>query len=183
MIMPFQGKCPKIDPSTFIAENALVIGDVEIGSDTSIWFYSIVRGDTNYIRIGSRCNIQDASVLHVGKDRDPLIIEDEVSLAHRVVVHGCRIRKRALIGIGSIVLNGAEIGEEAIIGAGSLVAPGSVIPPRMLAVGTPAKPIRSLREEDFAIIQLTINDYQSLKEVYRSSSPNGRNGDSKRSPD
>ena len=181
MIKSFQGKYPKIDPSAFIADNALVIGDVEIGPETSIWFYSVVRGDTNYIRIGSRCNIQDACVLHVGKDRDPLIIEDEVSLAHRVVVHGCRIRKRALIGIGSIILNGAEVGEEAIIGAGSLVAPGSVIPPRMLAIGTPAKPVRSLREEDYAIIHLTINDYQSLKEIYRASSQNGRNGDQKKS--
>jgi carbonic anhydrase/acetyltransferase-like protein (isoleucine patch superfamily) len=180
MIIPFQGKYPKIDPSAFIADQVILIGDVEIGPETSIWFNCVVRGDTNYIRIGSRCNIQDACVLHVGKDRDPLLIEDEVSLAHRVVVHGCRIRKRALIGIGSIVLNGAEVGEEAIIGAGSLVVPGTVIPPRMLAMGAPAKPVRPLREEDYAIIHLTVNNYRSLKEIYRSSSQSGGDRDQKK---
>ena len=167
MIIPFQGKYPKIDPSAFVAENALVIGDVEIGPDTSIWFYSVIRGDTNAIRIGSRCNIQDACVLHVG-ERHPTILEDEVSLAHRVVVHGCRLKKRCLIGIGAIVLNGAEIGEEAVVGAGSLVAPQTIIPPRTLAMGVPAKPVRPLREEDFYMVNHTIEDYQKLKEIYRS---------------
>jgi carbonic anhydrase/acetyltransferase-like protein (isoleucine patch superfamily) len=169
MITSFQGKCPEIDPSAFIAENALVIGDVRIGPDTSIWFYCVIRGDTNTIRIGSRCNIQDACVIHVG-DQQPTILEDEVSLAHRVVVHGCRLKKRSLIGIGAIVLNGAEVGEESIIGAGSLVAPHSIIPPRTLAMGIPAKPVRPLREEDLYMIHHTIEDYLKLKEIYRSSS-------------
>ena len=176
--MPFQGKYPQIDPSAFIAENALVIGDVEIGAGTNIWFYSVIRGDTNAIRIGARCSIQDACVLHVG-DRHPTILEDEVSLAHRAIVHGSRIRRRALIGIGAIVLNGAEIGEESIVGAGSLVAPQSVIPPKMLAMGIPAKPVRPLREKDFELIHHTIESYQRLKEIYRSSQP-GRNGDLKK---
>jgi carbonic anhydrase/acetyltransferase-like protein (isoleucine patch superfamily) len=180
MIIPFQGKYPKIDPSAFIAENALVIGDVEVGPDTSIWFYCVVRGDTNAIRIGSRCNIQDACVLHVG-EKHPTILEDEVSLAHRVVVHGCRLRKRSLIGIGAIVLNGAEIGEEAVIGAGALVAPQTIIPLRTLAMGVPAKPVRPLREEDFYMVHHTIEDYLKLKEIYRSSYPSERNFDSKRS--
>jgi carbonic anhydrase/acetyltransferase-like protein (isoleucine patch superfamily) len=168
MIMPFQKRYPKIDPSAFVAENALVIGDVDIGPDTSIWFYSVIRGDTDRIRIGSRCNIQDACVIHVG-DQQPTIIEDEVSLAHRVVVHGCRLKKRSLIAIGAIVLNGAEVGEESMIGAGSLVGPHSVIPPRTLAMGIPAKPVRTLREEDLYIIHHTIEDYLKLKEMYRSS--------------
>lgn len=177
--MPFQGKYPKIDPSAFIAENALVIGDVEIGPGANIWFYSIVRGDMNAIRIGSKCSIQDACVLHEGTY--PLIIEDEVSLAHRVVAHGCRIGKRSLIGIGTIILNGVEIGEESIIGAGSLVPPQTIIPPRTVAMGVPAKPVRSLREEDFDLIRHTIEDYQKLKEIYRSSSQSGRNSDLKKS--
>lgn len=180
MIIPFQGKYPRVNPSAFVAENALVIGDVEVGPDTSIWFYSIVRGDTNAIRIGSRCNIQDACVLHVGEKR-PTILEDEVSLAHRVVVHGCRLGKRSLIGIGAIVLNGAEIGEEAVVGAGALVAPQTIIPPKMLAIGVPAKPVRPLGKQDFYMINHTIEDYVKLKEIYRSSSRSGGMSDSEKS--
>ena len=168
MILEFEGKCPKMDPTVFIAENAMVIGDVEIGPGTNIWFNSIVRGDLNYIRIGSNCSIQDACILHVEKDLCPLIIEDEVVLGHRVVVHGCKIRKGSLIGIGAIVLNGAEIGEESIVGAGSVVTPQTKIPPRTLALGIPAKPIRRLKEKDFDMIRNTISDYQALKKIYHS---------------
>jgi gamma-carbonic anhydrase len=179
MILPFQEKYPKVDPTAFIVENALVIGDVEIGVGANIWFYAVVRGDTNFIRIGSKCSIQDACVIHVG-DKNPTILEDEVSLAHRVVVHGCRIKKRSLIGIGAIVLNGAEIGEESVVGAGSLVAPKTIIPPRTLALGVPAKPVRALREEDFELIRHTTDNYQNLKEIYRSFSQTGRNIDLKK---
>jgi carbonic anhydrase/acetyltransferase-like protein (isoleucine patch superfamily) len=168
MILEFEGKCPKMDPTVFIAENAMVIGDVEIGPGTNIWFNSIVRGDQNYIRIGSNCSIQDACILHVEKDLCPLIIEDEVILGHRVVVHGCKIRKGSLIGIGAIVLNGAEIGEESIVGAGSVVTPNSIIPQRTLALGTPAKPIRPLDKKDLQMIQQTLQDYQALKKIYQS---------------
>ncbi len=103
MIMEFRGKHPKIHPTAFIAENAMVIGDVEIGPGSNIWFYSIVRGDMNYIRIGSNCSIQDASILHVEYEL-PLIIEDEVAFGHRVIAHACTIKKGSLIGIGAIVL-------------------------------------------------------------------------------
>jgi len=168
MILDFKGIYPKVDPTAFIAENAMVIGDVEIGPGTNIWFHSIVRGDLNYIRIGSNCNIQDACVLHAEKDLYPLILEDEVVLGHRVVVHGCKIGKRSLIGIGAIVLNNAEIGEESIVGAGSLVTPNTTIPPRTLALGSPAKPIRSLNEKDLQMIRNTLSDYQDLKEIYQS---------------
>ena len=168
MILEFSGKYPKIDPTAFIAENATVIGDVEIGPGANIWFYSIVRGDLNYIRIGSNCNIQDACVLHVDKDFYPLVIEDGVVLGHRVVVHGCKIGKGSLIGIGAIVLNGAEIGEESIVGAGSVVTPQTKIPPRTLALGIPAKPVRPLDERDFEMIRNTISDYQMLKRTYHS---------------
>ncbi len=114
MIIDFEGKHPKVEPTAFIAENAMGIGDVEIGPGTNIWFHRIVRGDLNYIRIGSNCNIQDACVLHVEKDFYPLFLEDEVVLGHRVVVYGCKIERGALIGIGAIVLNNSEIGEESI---------------------------------------------------------------------
>jgi len=166
MIVELEGKRPKLDPSVFIAENAMVIGDVEIGPQSNIWFHSIVRGDVNFIRIGSYCNIQDACVLHVEKDLNPLFLEDGVVLGHRVVVHGCRIRKGSLIGIGAIVLNGAEIGEESIVAAGSVVTPKTIIPPRTLALGIPARPIRALEEKDLQMISQTVRNYQDLKELY-----------------
>jgi carbonic anhydrase/acetyltransferase-like protein (isoleucine patch superfamily) len=168
MIVEFKGKHPKIDPTAFVADNAMVIGDVEIGPGSNIWFYTIVRGDMNYIRIGSSVNIQDACVLHIDKKLYPLIIEDEVALGHRVVAHGCKIRKGSLIGIGAILLNGSEIGEGSIVGAGSVVTPGAIIPPRTLALGTPAKPIRTLNEKDLEMIKNTLQDYKELKEVYQS---------------
>ena len=166
MIVELEGKRPKLDPSVFIAENAMVIGDVEIGPQSNIWFHSVVRGDVNFIRIGSYCNIQDACVLHVEKDLNPLFLEDGVVLGHRVVVHGCRIRKGSLIGIGAIVLNGAEIGEESIVAAGSVVTPKTIIPPRTLALGIPARPIRALEEKDLQMISQTVRNYQDLKELY-----------------
>jgi carbonic anhydrase/acetyltransferase-like protein (isoleucine patch superfamily) len=167
MILEFKGRYPKIHPTAFIAGNAMVIGDVEIGPGSNIWFYSIVRGDMNYIKIGSNVNIQDACVLHIDKEFYPLIIEDEVVLGHRVVAHGCTIRRGSLIGIGAIVLNGAEIGEESIVGAGSVVTPNTIIPPRTLALGAPAKPIRPLNEKDLEMIKDTLRDYQGLKEIYQ----------------
>jgi carbonic anhydrase/acetyltransferase-like protein (isoleucine patch superfamily) len=166
MIINFKGIRPKVAPTAFIAPNALVIGDVEIGPDTNIWFYSVIRGDLNYIRIGSNCNIQDACVLHVEKDLFPLFIEDDVVLGHRVMVHGCKIGKGSLIGIGAIVLNGAEIGEGSIIGAGSVVTPNSILPPRTLSFGTPAKPVRPLNEKDHEMVRNTLKDYKHLKEIY-----------------
>lgn len=167
MIVGFGGKHPRIDPKAFIVDNAMIIGDVEIGPGTNIWFQSIVRGDTNFIRIGSNCNIQDACVLHVVKDRHPVILEDEVVLGHRVVAHGCRIKSGALIGIGAVVLDGAEIGEGSIIGAGSVVSPGSIIPPRSLAMGTPARIIREIKDKDTALIRGINREYLELMELYR----------------
>ncbi|HOE17724.1 MAG TPA: gamma carbonic anhydrase family protein [Syntrophorhabdaceae bacterium] len=166
MIMDFNGIHPRIDPTAFIADNAVVIGDVEIGPGANIWFYSIVRGDKHYIRIGANCNIQDACVLHIAKGLHPLILEEGVVLGHRVVVHGCSIGRGSLIGIGAIVLNGAEIGEESIIGAGSLVTPRTVIPPRSLAIGIPAKVVRALTDEDVRIARETAEDYRGLAKVY-----------------
>ena len=166
MLLEFKGRYPKVDPTAFIAENATVIGDVEIGPGANIWFNCVVRGDQNYIRIGSNCNIQDACVLHVEEDLHPLILEDEVALGHRVVVHGCRIKRGSLIGIGAIILNGAEIGEESIVGAGSVVTPRTIIPPRTLALGSPAKPVRPLEEKDIRMIQQAVRNYQDLQKIY-----------------
>jgi carbonic anhydrase/acetyltransferase-like protein (isoleucine patch superfamily) len=166
MIVPFRGKFPKVDPSAFVAENAMVIGDVEIGAGANIWFSCVVRGDVNAIRIGSHCSIQDACILHVEKDLHPLFIEDDVVLGHRVVAHGCRIGRGALIGIGAVVLNGADIGEESIVGAGSVVTSSTVIPPRMLVLGIPAKPVRPLGDKDLSMVRQTVRNYQELKVFY-----------------
>jgi carbonic anhydrase/acetyltransferase-like protein (isoleucine patch superfamily) len=168
--MAFKEKFPKIDPTAFVAENATVIGDVRIGPGTNVWFYSLVRGDQNTIRIGSNCSIQDASILHVEYEL-PLLIEDDVAFGHRVIAHACTIKRGSLIGIGAIILNGAVIGEESIIGAGSVVTPNTVIPPRMLALGNPAKPVRPLKDKDFALIRRTLENYQGLKRVYEALSP------------
>jgi carbonic anhydrase/acetyltransferase-like protein (isoleucine patch superfamily) len=167
MIVEFDGKRPRIDPTAFVAENAMVIGDVQIGPAANIWFHCIVRADTNYIHIGKNCNIQDACVLHVVKDLYPVILEDDVVLGHRVVVHGCRVGRGSLIGIGAIVLDGAEIGEESIIGAGSVVSPKSIIPPRKLAMGTPAKVVRPLDDSDVQRIREITEEYFVLMEIYR----------------
>ncbi len=167
MILRFKEKSPKIHPTVFIAENAMVIGEVEIGPESNIWFNSVIRGDLNSIRIGSRVNIQDGCILHVDKEFYPLIIEDEVILGHRVVAHGCTIRKGSLIGIGAVLLNGVEIGEHSIIGAGSIVTPKTVIPPNTLAFGAPAKPIRALDKKDLEMIRDTLQNYRYLKKCYQ----------------
>jgi carbonic anhydrase/acetyltransferase-like protein (isoleucine patch superfamily) len=170
MVVEFDGKHPRIDASAFVAENAMIIGNVDIGPRANIWFQCIVRGDTNYIRIGSNCNIQDACVLHVVKDLYPVILEDDVVLGHRVVVHGCRVGRGSLIGIGAIVLDGAEIGEESIIGAGSVVSPRTAIPPRTLAMGTPAKVVRPLDDRDIQRIRGIAEEYFELMAMYKKSS-------------
>jgi len=167
MVIEFNGKYPKIDPTAFIAENAVIIGDVEIGKNANIWFGSIVRGDLNYIRIGTNCNIQDACVIHVVKDLYPVILEDDVALGHRVVIHGCRVGRGSLIGTGAIVLDGAVIGEESVVGAGAVVTPKSIIPPRSMVMGTPAKVVRTLNDDDIDKIKDIIQEYLDLKEIYR----------------
>lgn len=167
MVVKINGKSPVVNSSAFIAENAMIIGDVEIGPNANIWFHCIVRGDTNFIRVGSNCNIQDSCVLHVVKDHYPVVLEDDVVLGHRVVVHGCRVGRGSLIGIGAIILDGVEIGEESIIGAGSVVSPKTIIPPRTLAMGTPARVIRPLNETDISNIKGITQEYLELMEVYK----------------
>jgi carbonic anhydrase/acetyltransferase-like protein (isoleucine patch superfamily) len=167
MIAEINGKRPRIDPTAFVADSVIVAGDVVVGAGANIWFQSVVRGDTNYIRIGANCNVQDACILHVVKDRHPLILEDDIVLGHRVVAHGCHIKKGSLIGIGAIVLDGAEIGEESIVAAGSVVAPRTIVPARSLVLGTPARVVRSVSEDDVRMIRDMADQYLVLKEIYR----------------
>lgn len=159
MIMPYKGVMPKIGGNVFIEESARVIGDVEIGRDSSIWFNAVVRGDVNYIRIGDRTNVQDNCTLHVTKDIFPLVIGNDITIGHNVILHGCTVKDRCLIGMGAIILDNAEIGEDCIIGAGALVKEGAKIPPGSLVVGLPAKVAREIRPEEKARILKSAQNY------------------------
>lgn len=167
MIYPYKDKTPTIDGSVFIADYVTITGDVTIGPETTIWFNTVIRGDVAPTIIGSRVSIQDLSCLHQSPNK-PLIIEDEVTIGHQATLHSCTIRKGALIGMGSIILDGAEIGEGAFIGAGSLVPPGKKIPPNSLALGSPAKVVRELNEEDKVDVQRIIREYVEKGQYYKS---------------
>lgn len=166
LIIPYKGKTPKIDPTVFIAPNAVVIGDVEIGEHSSVWFNSVIRGDVYYIRIGNNTNIQDGSVIHVTTDTYATIIGNSVIMGHNVVAHGCTIRDKALIGMGSILLDTCEIGEQALVAAGSLVPMGMKVPPRTLVAGMPARVKRELTEAELARIEENWRHYVDLKNDY-----------------
>jgi carbonic anhydrase/acetyltransferase-like protein (isoleucine patch superfamily) len=156
---PFGGKAPAVHPSAFVADGAVVVGDVEIGERASIWFGCVVRGDVNAIRIGARTNIQDLTVVHVTSKTHPTNIGDEVTVGHRVVLHGCTIKDRCLIGIGSVILDGAVVGPEAVVGAGALVPPGMIVPPRTLVMGSPAKVKRDLSIEEIEALRRSADNY------------------------
>ncbi len=167
MIYPFHNKWPQISSTAFIADYVTITGDVKIGDESSIWFNTVIRGDVAPTIIGKKVNIQDNSVLHQSPN-NPLIIEDEVTVGHQVILHSCILRKRALIGMGSIILDGAEIGEGAFIGAGSLVPQGKKIPTNTLAFGRPAKVIRELNEDDIADMKRISREYAEKGQYYKS---------------
>lgn len=157
---------PKIDSSVFIAPGAYLIGDVTIGKESTIWFNAVLRGDEGPIHIGERCSIQDNSTIHM-YEGCPAIIEDEVTVGHNVILHGCKIGKRSIIGMGSTILDNVEIGEECIIGANTLIPSGKKIPPRSLVVGSPGKVVRDLNEKDLELIQLSIDTYVQKGKEYQ----------------
>jgi carbonic anhydrase/acetyltransferase-like protein (isoleucine patch superfamily) len=169
MILPFLDKSPQIHPSAYIFESADIIGDVTIGAQSSIWFKAVVRGDVHYIRIGDRTNVQDGALLHVTRDTHPLVIGNDVTIAHGVVLHGCTVKDRVLIGMGAIVLDGAVINEDSIVGAGALVPPSMEVPSRTLVVGVPAKVVRELKESEVKHIQQSAKNYIRYVENYRKS--------------
>lgn len=167
MIYPYMGKNPKISDSAFIADFVTITGDVEIGDLSNIWFNTVIRGDVAPTVIGKKVSVQDNSVLHQSPG-NPLIIEDEVTIGHQVILHSCIIREKALIGMGSIILDNAEIGEGAFIGAGSLVSQGTKIPPGTLAFGRPAKVVRELKPEDIADMERIRRQYVEKGIYYKS---------------
>ncbi len=168
MLKAFLGTQPQIHETAFVAENAVVIGDVIIGESSSVWFGCVLRGDVNHIRIGDRTNVQDASVIHVSSKGDPTILEDEVTVGHGVTLHACYVETGSLIGIGAIVLDGARIGRDSLVAAGSLVTPDTVIPPRSLVMGSPAKVKRELTDEEIEDLKKYWQNYVKLTEVYLS---------------
>ncbi len=165
-IRPFKGIAPKIHETALITDDAFVIGDVHIGSEVSIWFGSIIRGDVNYIRIGDRTNIQDGSVIHVSSKDHPTVLEHEITVGHRVTLHGCYVETGCLIGIGSIILDGSRIGRNSLVAAGSLVTPGTVIPPESLAMGAPAKVKRKVTPEELENLSRSWRNYVELSRQY-----------------
>jgi len=167
MIRKFRDIGPKIHPTAFIAETATVIGDVEIGEGSSVWFGSIVRGDVNYIRIGALTNIQDLTVIHVTSKTHPTILEDEITVGHQVTLHGCYVERGCLIGIGAILLDGVRIGENSLVAAGSLLTPGTQIPPRSLVMGSPARVKRDLNDDEIQNLARSAQNYVELSKVYK----------------
>lgn len=157
MIKEFEGIEPQIDESVFVAESADIIGRVKIGKDSSIWYNTVLRGDENSIIIGENTNIQDGTIVHVGWDRDT-IIGNNVTVGHKAIIHGCKIGEYSLVGMGSIVLDGAEIGEYTMIGAGSLVT-NKKFPPGVLLLGSPAKVIRELTDEEKNSLKTSAQHY------------------------
>ena len=167
MIKSFQNLHPKIHESAYITDDAIVIGDVEIGAESSVWFGSILRGDVNHIRIGERTNVQDGTIIHVSSKTHPTVLEDEVTLGHRVTLHGCHIETGCLIGIGSIILDGVRVGKNSLVAAGSLLTPNTQIPPRVLVMGSPARIKRELSDDEVLDLERFWRNYVSLSRIYR----------------
>jgi carbonic anhydrase/acetyltransferase-like protein (isoleucine patch superfamily) len=163
VLRPFRSTLPKVHPTAYIDQSAQVIGDVEIGEESSIWMNVVIRGDVNTIRIGDRTNIQDGTIIHVMRDTHPTRIGHEVTVGHAAVLHGCTIHDRVLIGMGAMLLNGAEIGEDSIVAAGTLVPEEKKFPARSLLMGRPAMLKRELTDKEVA----TIRDYADRYVGYR----------------
>ena len=171
-VRPFEGHTPQLAKGVFIDDSAVVIGDVSLGEDTSVWPLAVIRGDMHRIRIGARCSIQDGSVLHIthagpyNPDGWPLSMGDDVTVAHQVTLHGCSIGSRVLIGMGSIVMDGAVVEDEVVIGAGSLVPPGKHLKSGYLYVGCPAKPVRELSDGERDYFGYSAANYVKLKDQF-----------------
>ena len=170
--LSFGGKAPRIDPTAFVAPGAVLIGDVEISAEASIWYNCVLRGDVNRIRIGARTNIQDGTVLHVDSpkpgdpDGHPTLIGEEVLIGHMAMVHGCILHDRAFVGLGSIVMDGCEIESDAMLAAGAMLTPGKRIPARQLWAGRPAKYVRDLSDEDLRGMRMGVAHYVELARMH-----------------
>lgn len=171
-VRTFRGKTPQLGARVFIDPSAVVLGDVEIGDDSSVWPCTVIRGDMHHIRIGARTSIQDGSVLHITHASDfnpaghPLTVGDDVTVGHSVNLHGCTLGNRILVGIGSTILDGVVVEDEVIIGAGSVVPPGKRLESGYLYVGAPVKQARPLKESEKAFFTYSAGNYVKLKDEY-----------------
>jgi carbonic anhydrase/acetyltransferase-like protein (isoleucine patch superfamily) len=152
MLRQYKGVTPRVHSSAYVDDSAQVIGDVGIGAESSIWMNAVVRGDVHWIRIGSRSNVQDCSVVHVMNGTHPTTIGDDVTIGHAAIVHGCTLGDRILIGMGAILLNGATVGDDCIVAAGTLLTEGLSVPPRSLVMGSPGRVKRPLTDVEVASI-------------------------------
>ncbi|GAC1664372.1 MAG: gamma carbonic anhydrase family protein [Candidatus Acidiferrum sp.] len=169
-IRAYRGKSPQIAATAWIDPSCVIIGDVVIGEDASLWPCTVARGDVNYIRIGARTNVQDGSILHVMRDEYPLILGDNITVGHAVTLHGCTIESRCLIGMGAIILNGVTIGPGSIVAAGTLITERTHIPAGSLVMGSPGKVKRMLTGIDQASIDSYAARYVEYKNIYREES-------------
>lgn len=167
MLIPFEGKMPKVHETAWLAETAVLVGDVEIGEESSIWYGCVLRGDEMPVRVGKRTNVQDGSILHVENELYPCILGDDVSVGHGAIVHGCEVGNWALIAMGAIVLNNVKVGEGAVVAAGAIVPEGKVIEPGTLWMGAPAKYVRDLNDAERERFRKTSKVYSHLKDRYR----------------
>ena len=171
-IRKYQGITPHLAVGVFVDASAVVLGDVELGADSSVWPLVVIRGDMQRIRVGARTSVQDGCVLHIthagpfNPDGYPLLIGDEVTIAHKVMLHGCTVGNRVLIGMGSIVMDGAVIEDEVVLGAGSLVPPGKTLASGYLYVGSPAQRIRPLSDKEKAFFGYSAANYVKLKDLH-----------------
>ena len=166
-ILPYRGIVPRIHPSAFVAEGARIIGDVEIGKDSSVWYNAVVRGDVNFIRIGEGTNIQDNSVLHVTHKTFPLIVGSRVTIGHGAVVHAATIMDFCLVGMGAVILDNAHVGPYALVAAGSVVLVNTVIPEGTMAAGVPARIVRPLTSEERRSLEQSARNYIEYVAAYR----------------
>jgi carbonic anhydrase/acetyltransferase-like protein (isoleucine patch superfamily) len=171
IIRPFKGISPKIHDTAFIAETAAIIGDVEIGAETGIWYGAVIRGDVNKIRIGARTNIQDGCVIHVDSEGEhwegiPTLIGDNVTVGHKALLHACTIEDDAFVGMGSIVLDGAVVESGAMLAAGAMLTPKKCIPKGQLWAGSPAKYFRDLSDDELAYFKISADHYADLAKQY-----------------
>jgi carbonic anhydrase/acetyltransferase-like protein (isoleucine patch superfamily) len=166
-IITYNGITPRIHPSVFICEGVRIIGDVEIGQDSSVWFNSVIRGDVHYIKIGERTNIQDLSMLHVTNGVYPLVIGNDVVIGHSVTLHGATIHDRCMIGIGASVLDGSTVGSYSIVAAGAVVREGFTVPDGVLVAGVPAKIIRPVTDQERERIDTGSKNYLKYIKDYR----------------
>jgi carbonic anhydrase/acetyltransferase-like protein (isoleucine patch superfamily) len=166
VLRPYRGVLPRAHETAYIDDSAQVIGDVEIGEESSVWMCVVIRGDVHRIRIGRRSNVQDGTVVHVMKDTHATIIGDNVTIGHGAIVHGCTIEHQCLIGMGAILLNGSHVGTQSIVAAGTLLAEGMAVPPRSLVMGTPGKVKRLLTHAEIAEIQMYADRYVAYRLDY-----------------